>query len=61
MAKKKNSTAVLDDVTTYASRYGYDALGYALLEMMRSDSVKITQEQAAELWEYGGSKPDPEQ
>lgn len=58
MAKQKNSTAVLDDVNTYASRYGYEALGHAILEMVRSDTIHLTQAQTAELWEYGGSLPE---
>ena len=56
MATRKNSTKVLDDLNEYASRYGLDALGYAIREMAKSNTIHFTQEQMNELWEYGGNK-----
>ena len=58
MAKRKNTTQVLADLTEYATRYGYDALGYALLDMAKNDELHLTQEQATGVWEYGGNNPD---
>lgn len=53
----KNTTEVLDGLTTYATRYGYDALGYALLDMMRWDKIHITRAQMHEIiFEYNGKK-----
>lgn len=55
MAKRENKIEVLGDITAYGSRYGYDALGIALLDMMRNNEIHITQENACSLWEYGGN------
>ncbi len=56
MPKRKNTTQVLDDLNEYASRYGLDALGYAILDMAKNDEIHLTQEQMRSLWEYGGNK-----
>ena len=60
MAKKReNSVEVLDDLNTYASRYGLEALGYALRDMIRNNEIHLTNEQTCSLWEYGGNvQPD---
>lgn len=55
---RTNTTEVLNDLTEYANRYGYDALGYAILDMAKNNSLHITQKQATEVWEYGGNNPD---
>ena len=55
MAKRQNTVSVLSDMTDYATRYGYDALGMALLDMARNNEIHITQEQMCSLWEYGGN------
>lgn len=55
MPKRKNTTAVLDDVVSYASRYGLAALGYALRDMIQNDEIHLTQENTVSLWEYGGN------
>ena len=55
---RKNTTQVLDDLVEYATRYGYDALGYAFLEMAKDNTIHITQEQSCELWSYGGNNPE---
>ena len=56
MPKRNNTTQVLDDLNEYASRYGLDALGHAILDMAKNDEIHLTQEQMRSLWEYGGSK-----
>ncbi len=56
MPKRNNTTQVLDDLNEYASRYGFDALGYAILDMAKNDEIHLTQEQMRSLWEYGGNK-----
>lgn len=56
MPKRQNTTEVLNDLTEYASRYGLDALGYAIREMARNNEIHFTQEQMCGLWEYGGNK-----
>ena len=58
MAKRSNSTEVLANLVEYATRYGYDALGYALLNMAKEDVLHITDEQVNEMWEYGGNNPE---
>lgn len=55
MAKRENTTQVLNDLNEYASRYGLDALGYAIREMARNNEIHFTQEQMCGLWEYGGN------
>ena len=55
MAKRQNTVEVLDDMTEYATRYGYEALGMAILDMARNNEIQITQEQTCSLWEYGGN------
>jgi len=55
MAKRQNTVSVLSDMTEYATRYGYEALGMALLDMARNNEIHITQEQTESLWEYGGN------
>ena len=55
MAKRQNTVEVLSDMTDYATRYGYDALGMAILDMARNNEIHITQEQMCSLWEYGGN------
>ena len=55
MAKRKNTTEVLDDITTYASRYGLEALGYALLDMVKNNELHLTSTDTTNLWEYGGN------
>ena len=56
MAKKRtNSTEVVDDIITYASRYGLEALGYAFKDMVRNNEIHLTNEQTCSLWEYGGN------
>lgn len=52
---KQNSTGVKDDIATYFTRYGYEALGYALAEMILNDEIHLTQKQTESLWEYGGN------
>lgn len=52
---RKNSTEVLDDVVSYASRYGLSALGYALRDMIQNNEIHLTQAQTQSLWEYGGN------
>ena len=39
----------------YATRYGLDALGYAIREMARNNEIHFTQKQMCDLWEYGGN------
>ena len=56
--KRQNSTGVKDDIATYFTRYGYEALGYALAEMILNDEIHLTQKQTESLWEYGGN-PGP--
>lgn len=56
--KNRNSAEVRDDVATYFNRYGYEALGYALAEMILNNEIILTQEQTESLWEYGGN-PGP--
>ena len=51
----KNSIEVIDDVITYAQRYGFQALGYAILDMIKNDEIHLTNEQTSSLWEYGGN------
>lgn len=51
----ENNIQVLADITEYATRYGYDALGHAILNMARNNELHITQEQACGIWEFGGS------
>lgn len=53
--KRENTIEVLDDLNEYASRYGLDALGYAIREMARANEIHITQKQMCSLWEYGGN------
>ena len=53
---RENTIQVLDDLNEYASRYGLDALGYAIREMARANEIHITQKQMCSLWEYGGNK-----
>ena len=55
MAKKSNTTEVLDDIVVYATRYGLDALGYALLDMVKNNEIHLTSTQTTSLWEYGGN------
>ena len=50
-----NNKQVIDDVIEYAERYGLDALGYAFREMVKSGEIKLTQQAAEYLWEYGGN------
>lgn len=52
---KENSIQVLADITEYATRYGYEALGYAILDMAKNNELHITQGQACGIWEYGGN------
>jgi len=55
MARYVNTIQVLDDLTEYATRYGYDALGYAILDMARDNALHFSPAQAERLWEYGGN------
>ncbi len=52
---RQNSINVLDDLNEYATRYGLDALGYAIREMARNNEIHFTQKQMCDLWEYGGN------
>lgn len=61
MEHKTNTTEVLDDVITYASRYGNNALGCALLDMIRKGEIRLTSAQTTSLWEYGGNTNIPEE
>lgn len=60
MKPKENTTEVLDDVVSYASRYGYEALGCALADMIKKGEIKLTSVQTTSLWEYGGNTNIPE-
>lgn len=53
--KRENSIEVIDDVITYASRYGFQALGYAIADMVRNNEIHLTSKQTSSLWEYGGN------
>ena len=53
---KKNSSNILDDITTYAERFGLDALGYALKDMIEKNEIILTDANTESLWEYGGNK-----
>ena len=53
--KRENSIEVIDDVVTYASRYGFQALGYAIADMVRNNEIHLTSKQTSSLWEYGGN------
>lgn len=55
---KNNTIEVLNDLTEYATRYGYDALGYAIAEMAKNNTIHLTQSQMCELWEFGGNTPE---
>ncbi len=61
MKLKENTPEVLDDITTYASRYGDNALGCALLDMIRKGEIRLTSAQTTSLWEYGGNTNIPEE
>ena len=52
---RENSTTFLGDINEYATRYGLDALGYAVLEMVKNNEINFTQAQTEALWEYGGN------
>lgn len=52
---RQNSINVLDGLNEYATRYGLDALGYAIREMARNNEIHFTQKQMCDLWEYGGN------
>jgi hypothetical protein len=52
---RQNSIEVLDDLTTYASRYGLEALGYAILEMAKSGEKHFTSKDTEAIWEFGGN------
>ena len=54
--KRYNTTDVLDDLITYANRYGLDALGYAVLEMAKNDEIHFTSKDTENIWEFGGNK-----
>lgn len=60
MKLKENTTEVLDDVVSYASRYGNEALGCALADMIKKGEIKLTSVQTTSLWEYGGNTNIPE-
>lgn len=55
MAKRFNKTEIINDFVEYASRYGYSAFGFAIMDMIKNNEIHITQEMACSLWEYGGS------
>lgn len=61
MKLKENTTEVLDDITTYANRYGDNALGCALLDMIKKGEIRLTSAQTTSLWEYGGNTNIPEE
>ena len=42
------------DIVEYGERYGLEALGLAILDIARQQSVEMTWELAQEVWEYGG-------
>ena len=52
---KKNSIEVIDDIITYGTRYGYEALGLALADMIKNNEIHITNDNVNSLWEYGGN------
>lgn len=53
--KLVNHTEVLDNVITYANRYGLEALGYAIRDMVKNNEIHLTIRQTSLLWEYGGN------
>ena len=47
------------DIMDYAMCYGFDALGYAIYDLIKNFELgaNITQEMANNVWEYGGNRP----
>ena len=43
------------DFYDYAERYGFEAFGYAIDNMIREGDMKVDFDMANELWMYGGN------
>lgn len=52
---RQNSIEVKDDVVVYATRYGLEALGYAILDLVKRDELHLTSKDTTNIWEYGGN------
>ena len=50
----ENNASVVESVESYASRYGLEALGYAILDMVRSGHIAFSQKNASKVSEYNG-------
>lgn len=46
---------VESDFYDYAERYGFEAFGYAIYNMIREGNMKVDFDMANELWMYGGN------
>ena len=44
-----------NDFYDYAERYGFEAFGYAIYNMIREGDMKVDFDMANELWMYGGN------
>ena len=43
------------DFYDYEERYGFEAFGYAIYNMIREGDIKVDFDMANELWMYGGN------
>lgn len=43
------------DFYDYADRYGFEAFGYVIYNMIREGDMKVDFDMANELWMYGGN------
>ena len=44
-----------DNFCEYAERYGLDAFGYAIYNMIKDGDMEVNFDMANDLWEYGGN------
>ena len=48
------------DIVDYASKYGNEALGYAIADLVRRGELTLSNEVANLVWEYGGNNGNAE-
>lgn len=56
---KKINEMALDtanqDIVDYAEKYGNEALGYAIADMIKNGELELDSSVAGTVWEYGGN------
>ena len=52
---ENGSNTPKSDLMEYAERYGMAALGYAIYELIRTDSMDADWTLAENVWEFGGN------